>query len=215
MPNTLLLVDGRGFPKPLAERLGALGYICRYARGPLKARALLTQDTVDLILWKDNTASPELSAELLKEWTQHPRIPVVRLFGKGAVMPEGVSPDLFARTVTANLSTDVSEYQLFTTLSRCLNVGLVPAEFRSGNELGFRHVMGDLLEHPVASPPMDRSILLIPDGPDTGLTPTERTLLREANLTKLSEDSVVAKVIKPWWRVWDRWVGPRGDASPS
>jgi hypothetical protein len=212
MPNTLLVVDGRGHPRPLTERLGALGYVCLYARGPLRARTLLSQHTVDLILWKDNTGNGDLSAEFMEEWARHPRVPVVRLFGPGGATPEGVSPDRFARAIVANVPADLPESQLFTTLSRCLTGGLVAAEQQPGNELAFRHVVGSLRVHPTGQPSPAAGVLPDPAGPHTALSAIERELLREAQARVARAG---AKLTQPLWRVWNRWVGAWGTRSAS
>lgn len=83
MPDTLLIIDGRGRPDALVEALEAAGYFCVYARGPLKAKALLREHPVALILWKDNTGNAELSKDLGRIWKIHPRIPVVHLIAYG------------------------------------------------------------------------------------------------------------------------------------
>lgn len=197
MPNTLLVVDGRSHPRLLTERLHALGYECLYARGPLRAHALLSQHTVDLILWKDNTGNAELSAELLEEWERHPRIPVVRLFIPGAVTPEGIAPDRFARAVAANLPADGPEYPLFTTLSRILTGGLVADDERPSNELAFRHVVTSLRGQPATSTTTESGRLPGNAGPETSLNTTERELLRTS----------AGKVVRPLRWMFGRWLG--------
>jgi hypothetical protein len=172
----------------------------------------LSEQTVDLILWKDNTGNPDLSAELFEEWTRHPGIPVVRLFSPGAVTPDGIAPDLFTRTVTANLPVDGPEYPLFTTLSRILTGGLVAGEQRPSNELAFRHVVASLRDQPTSSAAMDSGRLPDFDGPDTSLNTSERELLRDrASGAPTSR----AKVIGPLRWMLDRWLGGRRTQTAS
>ena len=206
MPKTLLVVDGRGLPRPLTERLGALGYVCLYARGPLRARTLLSQHTVDLILWKDNTGNRDLSGDLFAEWRRHPLIPVVRLYAKGLTAPAGADGPALTVALAANLPAEAPEKQLLAAIRACLASPVTPAAELPGNELAFRHVVSALREHPAPRPPTGASILRESEDPPAGLSPSERELLREHVAVT---GSLPNKLSGPWRRVWSRWVGLR------
>lgn len=80
MRETLLVIDGRGQPEALLRSLERAGFFCVYARGPLKAKALLNTHPVALIVWKDNTGNAELSRDLARVWKAHPHVPVIHLY---------------------------------------------------------------------------------------------------------------------------------------
>lgn len=206
MPKTVLVVDGRGLPRPLTERLGALGCACLYARGPLRVRALLSQHTVDLILWKDNTGSRDLSLELFAEWQRHPGIPVVRLYAKGLTAPAGSDAHAFSVALAANLPSDTPEQQLLAALGACLDAPLPTDSPGAHNELAFRRVVAALREHPAATSELNAAGLPAGDGPATSVGTSERELLRER---VHADDGEEHKATGPWWRVWRRWIGSR------
>ena len=116
MPETLLIIDGRGRPDALVRALEADGYFCVYARGPLKAKALLKEHPVALIVWKDNTGNPELSKDLARIWEAHPKTPVVHLIASGARVGMGkVGPQ-----VRATFPVEVRDTQLLETIRAAL-----------------------------------------------------------------------------------------------
>jgi len=88
MRETLLVIDGRGQPEDLLRSLEGAGFFCVYARGPLKAKALLNTHPVALILWKDNTGNAELSRDLARVWKAHPHVPVIHLNARDTQMLE-------------------------------------------------------------------------------------------------------------------------------
>jgi DNA-binding response OmpR family regulator len=206
MPKTLLVVDGRGLPRPLTERLGTLGYVCLYARGPLRARTLLSQHTVDLILWKDNTGNRDLSGDLFAEWRRHPLVPVVRLYAKGLTAPAGADPPALTVALAANLPAEAPDKQLLAAIRACLESAATPVGESPGNELAFRHVVATLREHPAHRTQAGASALPENADPPAGLSPSERELLREQAAVS---GSVTNKLSGPWRRVWNRWVGFR------
>lgn len=201
MPSTLLVVDSRGHPRALIERLAALGYECVYARGPLRVRAMLSRHTVDLILWKDNTGHAGLAADYVAEWRRHPHIPVVRLYGKGAAVPDGIKPRTLAAALVANLPSETSEYQLFSALSQCLSWSAPESAARPAKELAFRHAVAALWARPVDGASTSAAPAMAETGCDTAVTQAERDLLREHTPTL---DPQAGETLAPWRRAWKR-----------
>ncbi len=206
MPKTVLVMDGRGLPRLLTERLGALGCVCLYARGPLRAGALLSQHTVDLILWKDNTGSRDLSAELFAEWRRHPDIPVIRLYAKGLTAPAGTDVHAFSVALAANLPYDTPEPQLLAAVGACLDASLATDGPGMRNELAFRHVVTALRRHPPAAEDGIAAGLAMTDGSTTAVGTSERELLREHVAERMGDPRSGPG---PWWKVWNRWVPVR------
>ncbi len=116
MPETLLIIDGRGHPDALVEALEAGGYFCVYARGPMKAKALLREHPVALIVWKDNTGNADLSKDLVRIWKSHPRIPVVQLYAHG--LRTGAVE--LGQQVRATLPVEAAEAQLLDVIGATL-----------------------------------------------------------------------------------------------
>ena len=86
MQANLLVVANRKSVAPLVRLLEKEGYACFQARGPLRVRSVLNNRRIDLILWKDETANPELSGDFFREWERFPHLPVLRIFS-GATVP--------------------------------------------------------------------------------------------------------------------------------
>ena len=53
MKANLLVIDESTAPGALSKFLTVSGYVCHYARGPLKLRETLKANRIDLILWQD------------------------------------------------------------------------------------------------------------------------------------------------------------------
>jgi hypothetical protein len=206
MPKTLLVVDGRGLPRPLTERLAALEYVCLYARGPLRAHALLSQHTVDLILWKDNTGNRDLSGDLFAEWRRHPLIPVVRLYAKGLTAPSGADSRALTVALAANLPAEAPQKQLLAAIRACLESPATSVAEAPGSDLAFRHAVSTLREHPAPGPRTGGGTVRAGDDSPTALSRSERELLREQPALT---GSAPHKLAGPWRRVWNRWVGFR------
>ncbi len=132
MRETLLIIDGRGYPETLVSALEAAGYFCVYARGPIKARALLSEHVVAAIVWKDNTANLDLSLDLARVWRSHPHIPVVHLFAHGM---RAVESDLGSQ-VRISLPAEAPEAVLLAKVGHLL----APRQLTTPSELDFRGV---------------------------------------------------------------------------
>lgn len=122
MRETLLVIDGRGQPEPLLQALEKAGYFCVYARGPLKAKALLKEHPVALIVWKDNTGNADLSRDLTRVWKAHPHVPVIHLYARE---PTAESAELGPQ-VRTSLPIEAADAQLVPLVEQAL-AGLKPA----------------------------------------------------------------------------------------
>jgi hypothetical protein len=179
MRGTILVIDGRGYPQPLLDLLEAEGYFCLYARGPLKVRTLLSEHTVDAIVWKDNTGNPALTQDLFREWGEVPGLPVLQVFSKGL---RAAGPPLPAQVV-GTLPAEAVEADLPGLLARTLAARSARAGASAdpvrGSELAFRHILQTLREQQAPVEPAGRG----DDGrepqlPPTALSATEREGLR-------------------------------------
>jgi hypothetical protein len=116
MRETLLIIDGRGQPEPLLRALEGAGFFCVYARGPLKAKALLKEHPVALIVWKDNTGNADLSRDLARVWKAHPRVPVIHLYARE---PSAESAELGPQ-VRTSLPVEAADTQLLPLVEQAL-----------------------------------------------------------------------------------------------
>lgn len=182
MRETLLIIDGRGHPAPLVSALEAAGYFCVYARGPLKAKALLNEHVVAAIVWKDNTGNPDLSIDLARVWRSHPRIPVVHLFAHGMRAVETA----LGSQVRVSMPAEAAEAVLLAQVEQLL----APRDMASPSELDFRGAAA--ARAPDLSAAADRSDMNEPGwvyAPATGLSRAERNKLLSAN----------SHVVSTWW----------------
>jgi hypothetical protein len=173
---------------------------------------LLSQYTVDLILWKDNTGNPGLAADYVAEWRRHPNIPVVRLYGKGAAVPTGADPRSFMEALAVNLPSDGSEYQLFSALSRCLTRSAPQPELRMVAELDFRRALPTLWAGPTDDVSTPATQVSVETGCETAVTITERDLLREH---PTSRRPYARGAMLPWHRAWSRLLSRHRRRHPS
>jgi hypothetical protein len=122
MRETLLIIDGRGQPDALMRALERAGFFCVYARGPLKAKALLKEHPVALIVWKDNTGNAGLSRDLVRVWKAHPHVPVIHLYARE---PTAESAELGPQVRTA-LPIEAADEQLLPLVRHALAGGKPP-----------------------------------------------------------------------------------------
>ena len=185
MRETLLIIDGRGHPAALVSALEAAGYFCVYARGPLKAKALLHEHVVAAIVWKDNTANLDLSRDLARVWRSHPHIPVVHLFAHGT---RAVESDLGPQVRVA-LPVEAPEAALLAGVERLLS----PQAVTPASELEFRGA--------AAARRPDRFVAPAAEGHEPGWVHPPATGLSLAEREKLF--AAVSSVHSAWWsRPW-------------
>ncbi|MEE8177555.1 MAG: hypothetical protein V3T65_06140, partial [Acidobacteriota bacterium] len=84
MKANLLVIDESTAPGALSKFLTASGYVCHYARGPLKLRETLKANRIDLILWQDGGRNRDLAEDLGREFAAYPAIPLLHLYSHGA-----------------------------------------------------------------------------------------------------------------------------------
>jgi hypothetical protein len=96
MKANLLVIDESTAPGALSRFLTANGYVCHYARGPLKLREILKANRIDLILWQDGGHNADLVEDLGREFAAYPAIPLLHLYSHGAArsgLPKALKPD--------------------------------------------------------------------------------------------------------------------------
>jgi len=165
MRETLLVIDGRGQPEPLLDTLAKAGFFCVYARGPLKAKALLKEHPVALIVWKDNTGNADLSRDLVRVWKAHPTVPVIHLYARE---PTAESAELGPQ-VRTSLPVEAADAQLLPLVEQAL-AGLKPAPPSELSVLGAASRRQPVSGAPVPSHPFRPAS-------QTGLSPEERASL--------------------------------------
>ena len=140
MKANLLVVADRKSVAPVVGLLQKEGYACWQARGPLRVRTVLNTRRIDLILWKEEKANPELSADFLREWERFPDLPVVHLFSRGT------GPSAVPGTMRESLALESCRTQLIPLVARLLRERRLPeAEPTPPNtELAFRKVVSAL-----------------------------------------------------------------------
>jgi len=167
MRETLLVIDGRGYPDALVRVLEAQGYFCVYARGPLKAKALLKEHPVALILWKDNTGNAGLSSDLARVWKAHPQVPVVHLQAAGA----RAEPFELGSQVCASLPIESADSHLLPSIDRAL----APTRPPLPSELDFLGAATGEAGGPSAGARSPRNVTRAPlQMPGTAVSPDER-----------------------------------------
>lgn len=138
MRENLLIVDSQGTSQPLAGLLEREGYVCHSARGPIRTRAILREQPIDLIVWKDNDDNRALNQDLISEWMQFPAIPVIHLFSGASTVTAAA-----LRQIRSSLPFDSSEQRLAQVVGTILNRTAAPeaAPIVGRSELAFRNVL--------------------------------------------------------------------------
>lgn len=144
MRGTLLIVDGPGDGQLLAEQLERDGFICLRVRGPLKLRTELENQRVDLIVWSEAPAHPELVQDLAREWERHPHIPVIHLFPKSAPVRQWPASHQIVQSLPAE-GADQTLPALLDELFATLDQEPEPNPVRH-TELAFRNILQSLRE---------------------------------------------------------------------
>lgn len=80
MKGNLLVIDDKSQSDRFSRNLEQHGYSCFHARGPLTVRALLEENAIALIVWRENSESSELAQDLFRVWADYPGVPVLHLF---------------------------------------------------------------------------------------------------------------------------------------
>jgi len=203
MRETLLIIDGRGHPGPLVRAFEAAGYFCVYARGPLKAKALLKEHRVAAVVWKDNTGNADLNRDLARVWKSHPQTPVVHLFARGMRSEE---TDLGSQ-VRLSLPAETANAVLLHEVDRLLPARPVsaPSELNVRRAAGARHrelpIDGRRPEAVEGGPVF---------APPTGLSRDER-----ANLLPPVSPVSSAWWLSPWLRMRSYLQRPRQAQLPG
>ena len=174
MQANLLVVADRESAAPVVQLLQKEGYSCSQARGPLRVRSVLNTRRIDLILWKEEPANPELSGDFLREWERFPDLPVVHLFSKGT------APPAVPRPLHESLALESCRTQLIPLVARLLLEGRLPEAEPTPphTELAFRKVVSALRTRKIGRAGMDAK----PTGDEfltagTSLNPSERKML--------------------------------------
>lgn len=176
MTRNIILIDSKTPSHRFLKQMTAVGINCHRARGPVKLRATLAAQSIDLILWRDRALGPDLAEDLYRECRQYPSIPVVHLFSDESPgsLPSGMKPidSLPDQTQTAEL------------LKLIASITVTDAEAHnstqmSHSELAFRNVVSRLRRKSGEGVPASRTRKSTGDFPSTSiaLNRSERTLL--------------------------------------
>ena len=183
MQANLLVVADRESAAPVVRLLQKEGYSCSQARGPLRVRTVLNTRRIDLILWKEEKANPELSGDFLREWERFPDLPVVHLFSKGTAPPAALGTVALG-TVRESLALESCRTQLIPLLARLLREPSWPEAEPTPlhTELAFRKVVAALRTRKVGrggsgANPAGEEFLTA----GTSLNPSERKMLTPPN----------------------------------
>lgn len=142
MRATLLIVDGSPHASGLVRMLERDGFSCHQARGPLRVRALLQEQPIDLIVWTEEGGNRDLARDLLAEWARHPQIPVLHLFSReGTSALSGHHPQ-----VRESLPYESAANGLTPLITRLLERGQPEPQPVRRTELAFRHIVQHLRE---------------------------------------------------------------------
>ncbi len=181
MKANILLVDEARSVRLLRALLEGSGFRCFRVRGPLKLRAFLAAEPVDLVVWHERAGQPALAEDLAAELERHPRLPVVHLYPNAPAPGHGLGDSPLRESLPA-ASADTA---LIPTVERLL--GEVP-EIGSGKpldktELAFRHVVSRLRQRwgSGSAPTAPEQTLEPLRVTGTALEPTEREALFSSN----------------------------------
>ncbi len=142
MKVNVLLVDEARSGRSVLALLEQSGFRCFRVRGPLKLRAFLAAEPVDLVVWREPAGQPALAEDLAAELERHPRLPVVHLYPNAPAPAHGLGKSPLRESLPAASA----ETALIPTVQRLLGEG---CEIGSGKpldktELAFRHVVSRL-----------------------------------------------------------------------
>ena len=142
MRAQLLVIDGTSQAPTLIRMLERDGYGCHQARGPMRVRTLLGEESVDLIVWREEPGNPELTRDLLRECSNHPEIPIIHLFEHAIPHPAVAGHPQIRESLPAGGAAN----RILTLLNRIFDR---PLETETENsppktELAFRHLVSSL-----------------------------------------------------------------------
>lgn len=198
----LLVIDGTPHAAMLVQMLEHDGFDCSQARGPMRVRALLEEQPVDLIVWREEPGNNELIRDILQECSRFPEIPIIHLFDR--VLP---SPSVARHPqIRESLPADSASARILSLLNRFFHRAepepAAPAVPRT--ELAFRNLVSTVIHH--------RN--------DSGFAELSRGGELHAPLTSVNfaeRESLAASVQgsqpvpdEGWWqRLWRHWTRPR------
>jgi hypothetical protein len=200
MRETLLIIDGRGQPEQLIRTLEKAGFFCVYARGPLKAKALLKEHPVALVVWKDNTGNADLSRDLARVWKTHSQVPVIHLFARELHSP---GTDLGPQ-VRGSLPVDVADVQLLPLIEETLGA----TKARAPSELDVRGAAGSKFAGGATSSNASKGAT--PPFSSTAVSQDERSTLYADTTGKAG-----LRWLSPWRRLWQRLLRTRAQPGST
>jgi len=147
MKANVLIVSADEFPAPISQHLENHGFTCFYARGGIKTRELLNNQTIHTILWLFLGHERALALDLLKIFNKHPDIPIVLITQSYDEL--NFADDIKGLYANLDLNDDLEDF-LRTLESSCSQ--LEPAAIREEktesdlSEIDFRNAVSQIFQ---------------------------------------------------------------------
>jgi len=198
MRAQLLVIDGTSQAPTLIRMLERDGYGCHQARGPMRVRTLLDEETVDLIVWREEPGNPELTRDLLRECSDHPEIPIIHLFEHAIPHPAVAGHPQIRESLPAGAAAT----RILTLLNRIFDRPVETEAVASPpkTELAFRHVVSNLLQRHQVAEGLNANATGRIQAPVTSINMAERESL--SALVRLSGPESALQRIVRWLRRW-------------